>query len=96
MNLRAPHTMEIPFVFDHIDLCESMVGPINASMRELQAATAGAWASLARSGNPNHAGLPNWPAYTADKRGTMIFDAPSRVEDDPTKEVREILAHRRA
>jgi para-nitrobenzyl esterase len=96
MNLRSPHTMEIPFVFDHIDLCESMVGPINPSMRELEAVTAGAWASLARNGNPNHAGLPNWPAYTADKRATMIFDAPCRVEDDPTKEVREITARRTA
>jgi len=96
MGLHAPHTMEIPFAFDHIDLCESMVGPINPSMHELEAATAGAWASLARNGNPNHAGLPNWPAYSADKRATMIFDTPCRVEDDPTKEVREILERRTA
>jgi para-nitrobenzyl esterase len=96
MNLRSPHTMEIPFAFNHIDLCESMVGPISPAMHELEAATAGAWASLARNGNPNHAGLPNWPAYSADKRATMIFDTPCRVEDDPTKEVREIMEHRRA
>ncbi|HXY37486.1 MAG TPA: carboxylesterase/lipase family protein [Planctomycetaceae bacterium] len=96
MNLRSPHTMEIPFAFDHIELCESMVGPISPPMRELEAATAGAWAALARSGNPNHAGLPNWPAYTADKRATMIFDTPCRVADDPTKEIREILEHRPA
>jgi para-nitrobenzyl esterase len=96
MKLRAPHTMEIPFVFDHIDLCESMVGPISPPMRELEAATAGAWTALARNGNPNHAGLPNWPAYAADKRAMMVFDAPSRVEDDPTKEVREIMEHRTA
>ncbi len=94
MGLRAPHTMEIPFAFNHIDLCESMVGPISPPMRELEAATAGAWTALARNGNPNHAGLPNWPAYTADKRATMIFDIPCRVEDDPTKEVREIMEHR--
>jgi para-nitrobenzyl esterase len=96
MNLRSPHTMEIPFVFDHIDLCETMVGPVSPAMRELEAASAGAWAGLARSGNPNHAALPNWPAYTADKRSTMVFDTPCRVEDDPTKEVREILEHRTA
>jgi para-nitrobenzyl esterase len=96
MGLRAPHTMEIPFAFNHIDLCESMVGPIRPPMRELEAATAGAWAALARSGNPNHAGLPKWPAYTSDKRDTMIFDTPCRVEADPTKEVREIMEHRTA
>ena len=49
------------------------------------------WASFAHSGNPNHKGLPHWPAYTAETRGTMIFDIPCRVENDPTKEVRQIL-----
>jgi para-nitrobenzyl esterase len=94
MGLRSPHTLEIPFVFNHIDVSESMVGPVNAAMRKLEADSAGAWASLARTGNPNHNGLPNWPAYTADKRAVMIFDAPCRVEDDPTGEVRQIMEKR--
>jgi para-nitrobenzyl esterase len=92
MGLRSPHTIEIPFVFNHIDASQSMVGPVNSEMRLLEAAAAGAWASLARSGNPNHKGLPNWPAYTPDTRATMIFDTPCRVENDPTAEVRQILA----
>jgi para-nitrobenzyl esterase len=96
MGLRAPHTMEIPFVFNHIDLCESMVGPINPAMRQLEAASAGAWASLARAGSPNHKGLPNWPAYTSQKRSVMIFDTPCRVENDPTGEVRQIMEKRGA
>ena len=91
MGLRAPHTLEIPFVFNHIDLCESMVGSVTPKMKELEAASAGAWAALARAGNPNHKGLPNWPAYTAAKRAVMVFDTPSRVEYDPTAEVRKIL-----
>ncbi len=96
MGLRAPHTMEIPFVFNHIDLCDSMVGPINPAMRKLEAASAGAWSSLARTGNPNHKGLPNWPAYTPQKRAVMIFDTPCRVENDPTGEVRQIMEKRGA
>src|SRR5262249_4712587 len=91
MGLRSPHTIEIPFAFNHIDASESMVGPVNAKMRTLESATAGAWAQLARAGNPNHKGLPNWPSYTVDKRATMIFDTPCRVENDPTSEVRQIL-----
>ncbi len=94
MGLRAPHTLEIPFVFNHIDVCESMVGPVNPAMRKLEADSAGAWASLARSGNPNHKGLPTWPAYSADKRAVMIFDTPCRVENDPTSEVRKIVEKR--
>jgi para-nitrobenzyl esterase len=94
MGLRAPHCMEIPFVFNHIDLCESMVGPVNAEMKQLEAASAGAWATLARAGNPNHKGLPTWPAYTREKRAVMIFDTPCRVEHDPTGEVRQIMEKR--
>ncbi len=94
MGLRSPHTLEIPFVFNHIDVSESMVGPVNAGMRKLEADSAGAWASLARTGSPNHKGLPNWPAYTTDKRAVMIFDAPCRVENDPTSEVRQIMEKR--
>jgi para-nitrobenzyl esterase len=94
MGLRAPHTLEIPFVFNHIDLSESMVGPVNPEMRKLEAASAGAWAQLARTGTPNHKGVVNWPAYTAEKRSVMIFDAPCRVENDPTGEVRQIMEKR--
>ncbi|MFE3191935.1 carboxylesterase/lipase family protein [Nocardia sp. NPDC059240] len=39
------------------------------------------WLSFARTGSP----LPNWPAYTEDRRATMIIDAPGRVEDDPER-----------
>jgi len=96
MGLRAPHTMEIPFVFNHIGLCESMVGPISPAMRQLEASSAGSWASLARAGSPNHKGLPNWAAYTTQKRAVMIFDTPCRVENDPTGEVRQIMEKRGA
>ncbi|WP_369638391.1 carboxylesterase/lipase family protein [Nocardia sp. JMUB6875] len=39
------------------------------------------WLAFARTGAP----LPNWPAYTEDRRATMIIDAPSRVEIDPER-----------
>jgi para-nitrobenzyl esterase len=56
-----------------------------------EAAAAGAWAALAKNGNPNHKGLPAWPAYTADTRATMIFDTPCHVENDPTGDIRKIV-----
>jgi hypothetical protein len=42
-----------------------------------------AWVNFARTGNPNHNGLPRWPAYTADMRATMYFDTPCEVRNDP-------------
>jgi para-nitrobenzyl esterase len=91
MNLRAPHTLEIPFVFHHIDDCTSMVGTVTPLMRKLEADTAGAWVVLGRKGNPNHNGLPKWTPYTPSNRKVMIFDTPCRVESDPTGAVRQIL-----
>jgi para-nitrobenzyl esterase len=48
---------------------------------------AGAWVAFARTGNPNHPGIPKWPAYGAEKRETMIFDKDCRVENDPLREL---------
>jgi para-nitrobenzyl esterase len=39
--------------------------------------------AFARGGNPNTAALPEWPAYSLDRRATMVFDVPSQVVDDP-------------
>jgi para-nitrobenzyl esterase len=91
MGLRAPHTIEIPFVFNHIETCQSMVGQITPQMKKLEAQTAGAWAAFARNGSPAHAQLPVWPAYTAARRATMIFDSPCHVDNDPIGDVRQIL-----
>ena len=38
-----------------------------------------AWVQFARTGNPNHPGLPPWPAYTADKGDTLMIDNRSVV-----------------
>jgi para-nitrobenzyl esterase len=39
--------------------------------------------AFARSGDPNHPGLPHWPQYDLQHRATMLFDTSSRVVDDP-------------
>ena len=43
-------------------------------VKELAAKTSEAWIQFARSGNPNHKALPNWPVYTVGERATMVFD----------------------
>jgi para-nitrobenzyl esterase len=91
MNLHAPHTGEIPFVFDHIEDMQSNVGPINSEMRELATQISSAWVALAGTGNPNHNGLPQWSPYTAENKSVMIFDVPCRVEIDPGAELRSLL-----
>jgi len=91
MDLLAPHTIEIPFVFHHIDDCESMTGPINKDMKALELQAATTWASFAATGNPNHKGLPKWTPYAADNKAVLLFNTPSRVEMDPGAELRKLV-----
>ena len=79
--LKACHSLEIPFVFNNMDPIE-MIG--NSPERfKLARSMSGAWAAFARNGDPNHEGLPYWPAYTVDKRATMLFNIECKVENDP-------------
>jgi para-nitrobenzyl esterase len=58
--------------------------------RALSDQMAAAWVAFARTGNPNTAGVPQWPAYDLRRRATMIFDVRTRVEDDPRRQFREL------
>jgi para-nitrobenzyl esterase len=44
------------------------------------------WVQFARTGNPNHDGLPRWPAFDAARRSTMVFDDACSVKNDPDGE----------
>jgi para-nitrobenzyl esterase len=82
----ATHCTDVPLVFHNTDgLLITGTGPDSRRMADQMA---GAWVAFAKSGNPNHAGIPEWPTYTPDKRQTMIFNRTSRVENDPWAELR--------
>jgi para-nitrobenzyl esterase len=83
-HMRSPHTVEIPFVFNNI----AIAGPLISKMPEAHALAkkvSASWVAFARSGDPNVAGLPKWPAYSASARDTMLFNNNSRVERDPDR-----------
>jgi para-nitrobenzyl esterase len=76
------HASEISFTFDNAELCNHYsAGAPDALVLSKQISKA--WVNFARTGNPNHSGLPFWPTYTADRRATMYFDAPCQVREDP-------------
>jgi len=88
---RAYHCSELPFVFANSDRCAVMTGG-GADARALGDKMADAWVAFARNGNPNHAGLPQWPAFTPAQSETMIFDTTSVVRNNPDREERGALA----
>jgi para-nitrobenzyl esterase len=53
----------------------------------------GAWINFARSGNPGHPGLPDWPACKPGDEATMIFDRSCEVKHNHDNEL--IALHKR-
>ena len=81
----TPHALEIGFVFDNVAKSESMsgIGPEQQRIADLMSE---AWIAFARTGNPNNKLLPNWPAYDATKRASMVFAPQPKVVNDILKE----------
>jgi para-nitrobenzyl esterase len=85
------HSCEIAFVFDNADKCTNYTGGGPEALT-LSTRVSQAWLHFARTGNPNHPGLPAWPAFTAAKKATMIFDTRCVVKIDPESEGRRLIA----
>jgi len=90
-RLRAMHCMDIPFVFENVDISQSVVGdgPDRSALADKMSS---AWVAFARNGNPNHKGLPKWDPFTSDRRATMIFNTECRAVNDPYREERLAVA----
>jgi para-nitrobenzyl esterase len=88
-KLRAPHGVDLPFVFDNVDVSAGLVGsgPRQDQMAQLMSRS---FAAFARTGNPNVKGSPHWPPYTIAERETYIYDIPPRVVSDPNSARRKL------
>jgi para-nitrobenzyl esterase len=91
VRLGAAHGMEMPFVFGRLD--DPRLGPLagqSAAVQRLSGHMMDAWIAFARTGHPATEALPVWPAYTADRRATMVFDESVHVVDAPLEAERAV------
>jgi para-nitrobenzyl esterase len=86
-KLRSPHGIELAFVFDNTEKTTGLNGT-GPDLQPLAGKVSGAWAAFARTGNPNHPGLPHWPAYTTSERDTMVFNDECKLVKDPGRDER--------
>jgi para-nitrobenzyl esterase len=91
--MKSPHTLDMPLMFANVDKSVSLTGD-GPEARALERQMSEAWLAFARTGDPNHAGLPEWPPYDAADRSTLIFDVKPEVVSDPKGDVRAILSDR--
>jgi para-nitrobenzyl esterase len=85
-RLGAPHALDIAFCFDN--LAKTRLHGDRPEAPALAERVSEAWLAFARTGDPNHPGLPAWPTYDTERRATMLFDVDCRVTDDPDAEER--------
>jgi para-nitrobenzyl esterase len=87
----SPHCIEIPFAMQNVWQLPEMVGT-GAELQPLADRVSGAWVAFARTGNPNHPGIPRWPAYDASDRAAMHIDNEWQLVKDPDREERLAMA----
>jgi para-nitrobenzyl esterase len=83
----APHTMDIPFMFDNTALAPGMCGddPSAAPLAKMMSSMLVAFAQT---------GLPHWPTYDLKSRATMLFDnhkEKTHVQNDPRGDERRLV-----
>ena len=87
-RLGAPHALDVPFCFDTIDLTNAT--DLSPGARKVAATMASTWIAFARTGNPNNATIPHWPAYNTEDRPTLLLDVEPRVQNDLRGEARRL------
>ncbi|MEG3122423.1 carboxylesterase/lipase family protein [Sphingomonas sp. GB1N7] len=87
----AFHTMDIPLVFGTLGATGSQTGTATDA-RIASTALQDSFVAFAKTGNPDHSGLPHWPRYDLAHRSTLLVDAPPTIVQDPRKWERELFA----
>jgi para-nitrobenzyl esterase len=84
-KLKSFHALDVPFVFETIDVVGLTGGE---AARDLSGRIAATWTAFARTGNPDNPAIPHWPAYTTADRATLVLDSKCRIENDYGRETR--------
>jgi para-nitrobenzyl esterase len=87
----AFHTLDIPLMFGTLTATGSATGD-GDDARKVSETMQRALLAFARTGDPNYPGMVRWDPYTLPRRATLVFDASSRLEDDPRGAERRLFA----
>ena len=82
--------MELPFVFDSVERGKNMTGG-GKGAHVLADKVSSTWINFAKNGNPNHAGLPEWPVYKSADTATMHFDNTCKVSPQLDKDLFKLV-----
>ena len=88
-DLGACHALELPFLFNTLidPKFNDLVGECTGD-NELSNQIMDSWIAFARTGTPNHEGIPDWPSYNSETRATMLIDEKFQVVEKFLEEER--------
>lgn len=93
LKVGATHGVEIGFTFNvfasDAPATAHFYDKHDPEVRKLALNWSNTIIQFAKTGNPNGAGLPDWPEYTAENREVLILDTEPRVESDLLQAERE-------
>ncbi|HYQ58600.1 MAG TPA: carboxylesterase family protein [Draconibacterium sp.] len=89
-SLGAAHGMELPFVFNNIEMARTQTGGGKDAL-ELEDKMSSAWINFIKTGDPNCKELPKWTPYTPEKGATMIFDNECKVLNNHDKKLIDLV-----
>jgi para-nitrobenzyl esterase len=86
----AFHTGEVPYAYNNLQKVKNR--PFTKADYELADQMSSYWANFAKTGNPNGAGLNQWPVYQKQTKQIMQLDTKLEVVKLPTESKLEVLS----
>lgn len=89
-SLGGAHGMELPFMFNNIELARSLTG-CGEDAYKLEDKISSAWINFIKTGNPNTKNLPEWKTYTSQSGATMIFNNDCKLLNNHDKALMDFI-----
>lgn len=85
----SPHAQDVSYVFQHLDTSNPEMTQSDFALSEAMATY---WTNFAKYGHPNGNGVPEWPAFSAEKPDVMYLTGPTPfVGQVPSAKSLEVL-----
>lgn len=83
----AGHGSEVSYVFNTINARRRQTDEVGVEEKELAKTINSYWVNFAKTGNPNGAGLPDWPLFNKEKQVILDIELDGKIisKPDPRK-----------